>query len=162
MKCLTVIGSRKCPWLIIPYSLFFVFVRLLFWKLADSRNCHQFFFQLVLFFIIILGSYWSLNLLGRCFTMLPALLVLVIFEISSWVYAQAGLNYDPSIYTFCRAGIRDTCHYYWLRWGLVIFFAPWWPQTMILLPIPFWWVARITSVSHHTWPAYYFYTLSYA
>jgi hypothetical protein len=43
--------------------------------------------------------------------------------------------------------------FYWLSWGwgVSLTFCPGWPQTVILL-ISSYWVVRITSMSHHSWP----------
>jgi hypothetical protein len=42
------------------------------------------------------------------------------FLIGSQVFAQAGLDFDPPVYTFCIAGINSTGHcaqLCWLKWG---------------------------------------------
>jgi hypothetical protein len=44
-------------------------------------------------------------------TMFPTLFTLVIFDMKSHVYAQAGLYCHPPIYTSCVAGMTGTSHH---------------------------------------------------
>jgi hypothetical protein len=77
---------------------------------------------------------------------------LVIFQVGSLIYAQAGLNWDLPIFTFIIAGITVGNHHILLidwRWGLANCLG--WPHTVILLISAFW-VARIIGVRHHAQP----------
>jgi hypothetical protein len=70
----------------------------------------------------------------------------------SSLWAWAGLDHGPPICPSHVAGMTGctTIFRCWLRWGLANF-CQGWPQNMIL------WIsvsqeARITGLSHHTWP----------
>jgi hypothetical protein len=50
--------------------------------------------------------------------MSPALFALVVFQIGSRIFAQAGLDHDPSVYVSHVAGITGSHHHiqlYWLK-----------------------------------------------
>jgi hypothetical protein len=45
----------------------------------------------------------------------PSPFALVIFQVGSHIFVQAGIDHNPSIYISCQAGITDVSHCAWPR-----------------------------------------------
>jgi hypothetical protein len=96
-----------------------------------------------LFSLVFLAILWfelkAWHLLGRCSTtwaMTPALFGLVIFHIGSCIYTQSSLDYYPSIYDSCIAGMSAVCHHAQVLviWNRVLQpFCLVWPWITVLL-----------------------------
>jgi hypothetical protein len=92
------------------------------------------------------------HLLDKCSTAWvtsPVLFALIIFEIGSHFFAQAGLNGIPPILGFlswlkCQVHITANSFFPW-QWGFTIFFCLGWSR-MSIFPIPASQVARITDI----------------